>query len=270
MAYRSRTVYPDVIYSETPQHWYEDDAQHFDCYDRNTWYTRPETRFARSRSAGPAFAEHDTNHRSRGRSDTRYSSPRAQFTRSSSLEPRLSDYDDYYESCGCINARRNRRSRSKKYWARPVDGKRRGTLGRLLDGLIGEGPDVFVVLTGSRRSLHRDMPHRAQWSGWEGSLDDHGRCRSEGPGHSRSEPDHFERNGARRRGKYNFQTRKYESAARMDPNRRNENLWTDAYWSEGARRGDMNPSMFRDGRGQWWTDVSRDSSRASRRSHITV
>ena len=227
MAYRSRTVYPDVVYPETPQHWYEADSRHFDCYDWGPGYTRSNANFARPRSAEPAwpaFEGYDTNQTYRGRSDTRYSSPQAQFARSRSLEPRLSDYNDYYKSCGRINARRNRRSRSKKYWARPVDGRRRGTLGRLLDVLIGEGPDVFVVLTGSRRSLHRDMPHRAQWAGWEWSLDDHGRCRSEGPGHSRSEPDHFERNGARRRGKYNFQTRKYESDARMDPNRRNENL----------------------------------------------
>ncbi|KAJ8607896.1 hypothetical protein MRB53_039992 [Persea americana] len=55
----------------------------------------------------------------------------------------------------------------KKYWARPVDGKTPWHF-RSLDGWSHcQGPDVFV-LNGDRRTLHRDLPHRAQWSRWGG------------------------------------------------------------------------------------------------------
>ena len=47
---------------------------------------------------------------------------------------------------------------SKKYWARPIDGARQGTFGRIKDALTGEGPDVFVVANGDKRTLMRDMP----------------------------------------------------------------------------------------------------------------
>jgi hypothetical protein len=56
----------------------------------------------------------------------------------------------------------------KKYFARPVDcRRRRGFFGRLKDALTGQGADVYVVINGDRRTLHRDLPDREQWSGWE-------------------------------------------------------------------------------------------------------
>ncbi|KAJ9621198.1 hypothetical protein H2203_007249 [Taxawa tesnikishii (nom. ined.)] len=58
--------------------------------------------------------------------------------------------------------------RPKHYWVRPTDGKRKGTMGRLKDGLSGEGPDVFVASVGDDRYFWDSMPSRADWSGWNG------------------------------------------------------------------------------------------------------
>ena len=256
MAYRTRPVYPDA-----PHNWYEDDAQPFDWYDWNPRYTRPETQYTRTRSEEPAFIEHDAHHTFRGHSSTR---PDAEFARTRSADPFLDDRNGHYEYCRHAHGKKNREPSPKKYWARPADGKRRGTLGRLLDVLTGEGPDVFIVLTKSRGTLQEDLPRRAQWSRWEAlSYDDdhHGRCRGEERGYARSEPSQFERSGAKQRGKYNFQTRKYEEDAHIARNRMHDGCWTDTRWPDGARRGDMNPQSFRDGRGQWWTEASRDASR---------
>lgn len=146
----------------------------------------------------------------------------------------------------------------KKYWARPVDGKRRGALGRLADGLTGEGADVFVVLNGDRRTLMRDMPHRAQWSGWKGPRWD--------PNHNRFQWDkdatagegvHLEMPWARSGGhRYNFFTREYETGRERRRNHAQGRLWSDAHWAEGAGRNDPMPLSFRTSP---WTYSSRVS-----------
>lgn len=140
--------------------------------------------------------------------------------------------------------------KAKKYWARPVDGKRRGTMGRLKDGLTGEGPDVFVVLNGDRRTLHRDMPHRAQWSKWKGPGYDVnwwskvlGEDRDLTMGENVSWDMKWAKSDPRE--KYNFQTREYEGPRKRFKHEMQGRLWTDAHWPDGAKRDHMNPLSFR-------------------------
>ncbi|WPG99243.1 Hypothetical protein R9X50_00205400 [Acrodontium crateriforme] len=140
----------------------------------------------------------------------------------------------------------------KKYWARPVDGRRRGTFGRLMDGLTGEGPDVFVVLNGDRRTLHRDMPHRAQWSRWGGAKwDVNHNSDLWDPDHTLGEKVHFKKPWSdRNRQWYNFKTRKYDGAQKTIQNHMSNNLWTDAHWAPGAKGKNNFPTEIRDGFGQ--------------------
>jgi hypothetical protein len=152
----------------------------------------------------------------------------------------------------------------KKYWARPVDGKRRGAWGRLKDGLTGEGADVYVVLNADRRTLHRDMPHRAQWSVWSDPLYDHNffpRMRHEDPDRTVSEERHFDVPWANQSRWYNFRSRKYEEPVRLMRNHYNGKLWTDAHWHDDAKRKDTKPLSYRDGGGQWRTQVPRTAGR---------
>ncbi|KAK3705495.1 hypothetical protein LTR37_013312 [Vermiconidia calcicola] len=147
----------------------------------------------------------------------------------------------------------------KKYWARPVDGKRRGALGRLKDGLTGEGPDVFAVLNGDRRTLHRDLPHRAQWSNWDGPNHNpnwlswwYGEDMDETRGEHWHGDAPWADQGAKR---YNFRNRKYQGPARQHLDALRGKLWSDAYWREGAKRNDKNPLSKKDHWGQAWTRV---------------
>ena len=153
-----------------------------------------------------------------------------------------------------------RNFKSNKYWARPCDGKRTGTWGRLKDGLTGEGPDVFVVLNGDRRTLMRDMPHRTQWSGWNGFGWD--------PNWGYSDPDdtpgfHYQGwapwTNKRLFQRYNFKTRDYEGPRKLARRYAAGDLWTDAYWKDGARRRDMDPISYRTKPGRWATQVPRSA-----------
>lgn len=137
----------------------------------------------------------------------------------------------------------------KKYWARPVDGKRRGTFGRLMDGLTGQGPDVFVVLNGDRRTLHRDLPHRAQWSRWGGPQWDVNHNSDQwDPDHTLGEKVHHHRSWSDRNRKwYNFKTRQYDNSRKTIRNHLSDNLWTDAHWAPGAKGKYSIPVDIRDG-----------------------
>ena len=135
---------------------------------------------------------------------------------------------------------------SNKYWARPIDGKRRGAMGRLLDGLTREGPDVFVVINGDRRTLSRDMPHKPQWSQWEGpAWDANWNKRMWDKDFTEGEDLHMTRPGVERNEHYNFRTRKYEGHADLMKHSWQGRLWTDAHWAPGAKRSARNPLSFR-------------------------
>ncbi|EME41844.1 hypothetical protein DOTSEDRAFT_135635 [Dothistroma septosporum NZE10] len=154
--------------------------------------------------------------------------------------------------------------KSKKYWARPVDGARRGTLGRIKDGLTGEGPDVFVVMNGDRRTLHRDMPKRGHWSHWDENglgwlnRDPDWRGAAEDmdwlpPGNLGSTP------WARRERDevYNFRTRRYSE---IQPGYK-WGFWSDAHWPHGHRGKWSLPTCWRDWDGHWNTTVDGSAGR---------
>lgn len=151
------------------------------------------------------------------------------------------------------------------YFIRPHDGKRTGAGGRFLDGVTGEGPDVFVTKCGDKRAFMRDRPQRWQWSGWgltprqRNDLEDWDKdfrtkdlhpVRELGPS----------RQARRARPCYNFQTRRFEgrgAALRRGP----WHTWSDARWAEGARRGDVWPLSYRDAANRWYTRVPPGSGR---------
>lgn len=159
--------------------------------------------------------------------------------------------------------------RSTKYWARPCDGKRTGALGRLKDGLTGEGPDVYVVINGDRRTKMRDMPHMKQWSGWGGWKYD--------PNHGQWEFDkdwtigetiHRQAPWAKRENeKYNFYKREYQDPRERHKHHIENRLWTDAHWAQGAKNSDKTPLSYRLGPNQnvfnfrWWLSGSLPGGR---------
>ncbi|GAB7362009.1 hypothetical protein MBLNU230_g2044t1 [Neophaeotheca triangularis] len=147
--------------------------------------------------------------------------------------------------------------RSKKYWARPLDGKRRGYLGRLADGLTNQGADVFVVSNVDRRTFHRDLPHRAYWSNWterDPRFDPNW-------GYVFEDPDWYGNVGLKttgfadryRQGKlYNFRTRKYEQLTKGNF----AGFWSDAWYADNCNRGDgQMPMCWRDAWGNWVSRV---------------
>lgn len=154
--------------------------------------------------------------------------------------------------------RKLRDFRPNKYWARPVDGKRRGARGRLMDGLTGKGPDVFVVFNGDRRTLHRDMPHRAQWSGWNGLWDVNLGSESYDPDATAGEYFNFDMPWAKQdQNPYNFRTRKHNRLRISDFAPGSNRVWSDAHWRPNARNSDQNPLTKRNALGQWGTQVPR-------------
>lgn len=152
--------------------------------------------------------------------------------------------------------------RSKKYWARPSDGARHGTFGRIKDALTNEGPDVFVVANGDRRTLHREMPSRDHWGNWDatglGWLDTNWRGSAEDPDWyvpgnmgstkwARREPDEV----------YNHRTRRYSHI-----NTRNKwNFWSDAHWPRGERKKWGVPTCWREWDGHWNSRVDGSAGR---------
>jgi hypothetical protein len=132
-----------------------------------------------------------------------------------------------------------------KCFVRPVDGKRRGSWGRLMDGVTGSGPDVFVTVRPKTRGR---SPDHDRWSNWDSiERSSHSKVSisrkdsSETPWASRSKHE-----------VYNFRTRKYETIS--EKNR--DGFWSHAHWdeSEGADRSHKHhkvPKCFRDSHGQW-------------------
>lgn len=156
--------------------------------------------------------------------------------------------------------RRLPHQRSTKYWARPIDGKRRGTLGRLVDGLTNQGPAVFIVSNVDKRTFHRDLPHRAYWSNWTQ------RDPRFDPNWGYAcfqDPDWYgdvhwgELPGAGGGGKlYNFRTRRYERLTKGNVGR----FWSDAWFPNNVRGGEGDlPLNWRDAWGNWNSRVPDDA-----------
>ncbi|TKA26142.1 hypothetical protein B0A50_04639 [Salinomyces thailandicus] len=151
----------------------------------------------------------------------------------------------------------------KAYFTRPHDGKRSGGLGRFKDALTGEGPDVFVTVSGDKRTLMRDRPQRWQWSQWGLSW---GEALSRRDDRDWREQDELPvlgmpwAGGEARAGMgYNFRTRRFEAPRPRWETR--DGVWTDAQWREGARRGDQLPLGKRDINGFWQSRVPWRSGR---------
>lgn len=152
--------------------------------------------------------------------------------------------------------------RSKKYWVRPIDGARHGALGRLKDALTGEGPDVFVVANGDRRTFMRDVPSRNHWSGWDKTglrwvgdanwrgasedMDWYPKTNYHAPW-ARREKDQV----------YNFRTREYDDL--KGSNRLG--FWSDAHYSQGQRGKYSIPTAWRMWDGKWHTTVDPSAGR---------
>ncbi|KAK3672967.1 hypothetical protein LTR78_007077 [Recurvomyces mirabilis] len=148
------------------------------------------------------------------------------------------------------------------YFTRPCDGKRTGALGRMKDALTGEGPDVFLTMSGDKRSLMRDRPQRHQWSGWgltakeildRRIYDMDWRACDEMPvrnmtwTHDRMhEP------------MYDFRPREFLSPRKAWRNQ--ENVWTNVDWAPGAKSGSL-PLSSRDYYGNWTTRVPQWAGR---------
>ncbi|KAF2167698.1 hypothetical protein M409DRAFT_21851 [Zasmidium cellare ATCC 36951] len=156
--------------------------------------------------------------------------------------------------------------KSKKYWARPVDGARRGTLGRIKDGLTGEGPDIFVVANGDRRTLHRDMPSRNHWSHWDSTglrwLDDGRDANWRSPVEDMDwyPPGNLGSTPWARRDRdevYNFRTRRYDD---LRPGNQWK-FWSDAHWPKGQRKRYGVPTAWREWDGHWNTTVDGSAGR---------
>ncbi|KAK3117087.1 hypothetical protein LTR53_001892 [Teratosphaeriaceae sp. CCFEE 6253] len=151
--------------------------------------------------------------------------------------------------------RRLKNFRPNYYYTRPCDGKRRGTMGRLKDAMTSEGPDVFVTISGDKRTLMKDRPQRWQWTGW-------------GLAPQRQRDRLFDRDwrpqddmdflgGSRAEGAYNFRNRKFEYPRLRDW--QSDRLWTDAHWPEAAKRSARDPLSKRYLNGVQTTRVPWDS-----------
>ncbi|KJY00572.1 unnamed protein product [Zymoseptoria tritici ST99CH_1A5] len=151
--------------------------------------------------------------------------------------------------------------KSKKYFVRPVDGARRGTMGRMKDAFTGQGADVFVVANGDRRTLHREMPGRERWTNWASTGMQWPREAAGGwtkgafedmdwypPGNLKSMPWAKREDG----NVYNFRTRQYED---FDLGHRKD-FWADAHWPRGERGKRSIPSCWRTWDGKWLSTVS--------------
>ncbi len=140
---------------------------------------------------------------------------------------------DPFAHCWRQGPHRLRNFRPNLYFTRPCDGKRTGTLGRLKDALTGEGPDVFVTISGDKRTLMRDRPQKWQWAGW-GAPDREA---------YRYDKDWRQQDAMPLMGKmYNFRDRKFHRPKMWwytNPN--SDRVWTNAQWEDGARRSDMSP-----------------------------
>lgn len=159
--------------------------------------------------------------------------------------------------------RKLRHFKPKYYWTRPNDGKRTGSWGRLKDALTGQGPDVFVTMTGDKRTLMRDRPRKDQWTRWP---EDPARWWER----SNLDPDaipaefmdsynaSWTNNSWRGITRYNFRTRKYEPT-HLSRGSNPRNIWRDAQWRTGAKTSDRNPLSHQTADGIWWSRIPWDA-----------
>lgn len=154
--------------------------------------------------------------------------------------------------------------RSKKYWVRPIDHpSRHGTFGRIKDALSGQGPDVFVVTNGDRRTLHRDLPSRNHWSGWDKTgLKWAGDANWRGAAEDMDwYPKSSYHTSWARRDKdkvYNFRTREYDDLKGWN----RKSFWSDAHYSREKERGKGGiPTAWRGWDGQWYSTVHPSAGR---------
>jgi len=148
-----------------------------------------------------------------------------------------------------------RNFRPKYYFTRPHDGKRPGWGGRVKDAFTGEGADVFVTISGDKRTLMRDRPQRWQWTNWMFSEDVANIISDKEFRMQDLEPVIETKYGGSRWKKpyYNFRNREHESAYKTY--RHPDKMWTGTQWPRGARHNDRNPWSKRDATGQWFSAV---------------
>ncbi|KAK5132181.1 hypothetical protein LTR08_009304 [Meristemomyces frigidus] len=220
-----------ALYGEPTSENFQDNFNN-GMHAANGWNFRPRAPWPLNPSTFGEKKYHDIGHR-----------------RTAPAEPAFVEYDRVHKGWYQGDRRMPRDSKPNKYWARPVDGKRRGAMGRLLDGLTGEGPSVFVVVNGDRRTLMRDMPHKAQWSRWEGPKWDINWDKWDwDKDATQGEDVHMDVPWATQgRGRYNFRTRRYEGGAERQRHHMQNRLWTDAHWAPDAGRYDADPLSFRTG-----------------------
>ncbi|KAF2718805.1 hypothetical protein K431DRAFT_305685 [Polychaeton citri CBS 116435] len=147
------------------------------------------------------------------------------------------------------------------YFTRPVDGKRRGAKGRLLDAVTGEGPDVFITISSDKRTKMRDRPQRWQWTGRELDADDVEDKMQFDPDFRLQDLENVRNASWCRRDRapgatwYNFRTRQYEAADQARWVGRPDRYWMDAQWRQKAKRSDQSPLNVQLGDGVWWSRV---------------
>ena len=154
--------------------------------------------------------------------------------------------------------RKLRNFKPKKYWTRPQDGKRPGSWGRFKDALTGEGADVFVTLSGDKRTLMRDRPQRWQWTGAGLSPAEAQRMSEEdrdfriqdleAPYNTR-----FARQKRATHPRYNFKSRIFEYPRPGWTNL--DRFWSKAQWRPGAKHSSDNSLTKQDARAIWRMDV---------------
>lgn len=132
-------------------------------------------------------------------------------------------------------------------------------MGRFKDALGGEGADIFVTISGDKRTRMRDRPQRWQWSGWPMTPREQTNMRyfdkdfREQDLCGVEEPLSSARAARQQKPCYDFNRRRYLS--RGQAARRWDNVLTNAQWQEGAPRDDANPVSWRYYNGVWDDNV---------------
>lgn len=142
------------------------------------------------------------------------------------------------------------------YFTRPHDGKRSGTWGRLKDVMTRQGPDVFVTISGDKRTLMRDRPQKRHWAGWgEAPWETFNRIECDKDWRPQDEMPIMDIGRTRKRAFepfYNFRNRKFEHPRWKWAEK--DGVWTDAHWDERHPRG-APPLNKRDLAGAWESGV---------------
>ncbi|KAM0720790.1 hypothetical protein Q7P37_003075 [Cladosporium fusiforme] len=174
--------------------------------------------------------------------------------------PREEPFIEYVPQYGWWQGNKKlRHFKPKYYWTRPNDGKRTGSWGRLKDALTSQGPDVFVTITGDKRTLMRDRPRKDQWTMWPETIDkflerqylDMDAIPAEFMGSLEAS---WTKSSSRAGGRYNFRTRRYEPP-QMGWNNNPRRTWRDAQWRPGAKTSATNPLNHQTADGVWWSRI---------------